>query len=72
MKSTNKTANSAQQSNINFKALFTGETYVTPVMFNPSAEDLRKIKNVREDFLRKTSIKSLQIHPLFLFCQRSC
>jgi hypothetical protein len=74
MKSTNKTANSAQQSNINFRALFTGETYVTPVAFNPSAEDLRKIKNVREDFEIKEPeynkvIKGEDYHIISLLCK---
>lgn len=74
MKSTNKTANSAQQNSINFKALFTGETLVTPVMFNPSAEDLRRIKNINAewdvnepDYLK--TIKGEEYRIISLLCK---
>lgn len=50
MKSTNKTKNAAVTSQINFKALFTGEVYATPVAFNPTAADLRRLKSIPEEW----------------------
>jgi len=49
MKSTKKTQQRAEKSNINFRAKFAGETLVTPVMFNPSGDDIKKIKSLPED-----------------------
>lgn len=74
MKSTNKTASKQEKSNINFRALFTGEVYVTPVMFNPSADDLRRIKNVKEEFDVKEPeynkvIKGNDYHVINLLCK---
>lgn len=50
MKSTNRTKKQAERTNINYRATFTGTVFATPVMFNPTADDLRRIKNIREDF----------------------
>ena len=50
MKSTKKTQERSQRTEINFKAVFTGCTYTTPVMFNPTADDLRRIKNINPEW----------------------
>lgn len=50
MKSTKKTQNRAESQSINFKAVFSGAAQVTPVRFNPTAEELREIKNIKEEF----------------------
>lgn len=50
MKSSKKTQERAENSNINYRAVFAGETLVTPIMFNPNAEQIKTIKNLPEDF----------------------
>jgi hypothetical protein len=50
MKSTSKTKNQSEKPQLNFRAMFTGEVLATPVKFNPTADDLRKIKNIKDDF----------------------
>ena len=50
MKSTNKTEQRSQQSEINYKAIFSGAALVTPVCFNPTAEQLRAIKNIKAEY----------------------
>lgn len=50
MKSTKKTQERSNRTQINFKATFSGCTYVTPRAFNPNAEQLRRIKNINEDW----------------------
>jgi hypothetical protein len=50
MKSTNRTKESSERANINYRATFTGAVYATPIMFNPSAADLRRIKDIPAEF----------------------
>jgi len=46
MRSTNRTKESSERAQINYKATFTGGVYATPIMFNPNADDLRRIKEI--------------------------
>ena len=46
MRSTNKTKERSEQAQINYRATFTGGVFTTPIMFNPTADDLRRIKNI--------------------------
>lgn len=50
MKSSKKTQERKEKANINYNAVFAGETLVTPILFNPTADQVRKIKNISEDY----------------------
>lgn len=50
MKSTNKTKERAATAQINYRATFTGGVFATPIMFNPSADDLRRIKEIPAEY----------------------
>lgn len=74
MKSTNKTKERTTQNSINFRALFTGEVMATPVMFNPTADDLRRLKNIPEQFdvnepEYNRVIKDKDYHTVSLLCK---
>lgn len=58
MKSTKKTQARAAKAQVNYKARFSGETITTPVLFNPTAEEIRKIKELPEGMdIREPSYK---------------
>lgn len=46
MRSTNKTKDRAAKSAIDYRACFTGGVFTTPIAFNPTADDIRRIKNI--------------------------
>ena len=50
MKSTNRTKKFSERTQLNFKATFTGGVFATPIIFNPNADDLRRIKNIPEEY----------------------
>lgn len=50
MKSTNNTKQRSEKQDINYRAAFTGGVMTRPMMFNPSAEQIRALKNLPEDF----------------------
>ena len=41
MKSTNRTKKFSERTQLNFKATFTGSVFATPLIFNPTAADVR-------------------------------
>ena len=49
MKSTNKTTQRQANASVDFKAIFSGAALVTPICFNPTAEQLRTLKNIPAD-----------------------
>ncbi|NRB64689.1 MAG: hypothetical protein HRU40_16955, partial [Saprospiraceae bacterium] len=74
MKSTSNTINRANKANVT-KGKFTGEVLLTPICFNPTSEELRKIKNVPEEFDVKTpdyssvvTIQDVDYKKLYLLC----
>lgn len=50
MKSTNNTVNRSEAADINYKPVFSGEVYATPVVFNPTAAQLREMKNIPAEY----------------------
>lgn len=50
MKSTNRTKKFSERTQLNFKATFTGSVFATPIIFNPTAADVRRIKNIPEEY----------------------
>ena len=50
MKSTNRTKKFSERTQLNFKATFTGGVFATPIIFNPNAADIRRIKNIPEEY----------------------
>lgn len=74
MKSTNKTQKRSEASKIEWKAVFAGETQVTPVLFNPTADQVRTIKNLPEDMeisenTYKRDIKDDEFSVVSLLCK---
>ena len=49
MKSTNRTKKRQKDAKLNRKARFAGETLVTPLCFNPTAEQIKFFKGIRPD-----------------------
>lgn len=51
MKSTNKTQERASRVSLNYKAKFAGEVLVTPLVFNPTGEEIKQFKKITKEDL---------------------